>query len=147
MSNLNSKFTVLAGLPPNDRSAMLADIVPATGVTLTEGMIVILVNDSGDPTVDKLTSNHYDDFPPDDPWLVLEGTDQGDAAIAGKVTCIRIKSGVIWRVETSESFTVGDLCCAAAGLIHPLTGSKERAVGLIVGVNSTSGYVDVACAL
>lgn len=148
MSNLNSKFQVIAGLPPNDRSALLVDFKQkaAESPILTEGMIVKLDNESGVPVVTKLSSGLVSANPKDDPWLVIEGMDQGDASIADKVSCIRIKSGVIFQVATAESFTIGDLCRALAGVIKPLTGANEQAIGQIVGVNSADGTVTVATA-
>ena len=145
MSNLNSKFQVLAGLPPIDRSALLVDIKQKAGESpvLSEGMIVKIENEAGTPVVTKLTSAAVGAFPEGEPWLVIEGMDQGDAAVANKCTCIRIKSGVVWRVAAT-GLTIGALVRANGGAIAALTGAKEQAVGLIVGVNSTDSTVDVS---
>lgn len=146
MSNLNSLFYVHAGLEPHDRSALRTDIEPKSGETLTEGMIVTVEDQSGTAVVDVLTSSAKSTQPPDVAWLVVQGNDQGDGAVANKCTCLLIQSGVIWQVETSESFTIGDLCRADAGVIKPLTVADEKAVGLIIGVNATNGTVVVATA-
>ena len=147
MSNLNSLFNVLAGLPPHDRSALQKDILVKSGLayTLNEGLVVFVENATGDEVIDKATSNAVSGGqPPDVPWLVIQGNDQGDGAMAGKCTCLRLKTGVVFQVETSESFTIGDLCRADAGVIKPLTGANEQAVGQIIGVNSSAGTVVVA---
>jgi hypothetical protein len=147
MSNLNSQFNVLAGLPPHDRSALQKDIVFKSGLayTLAEGTIVTVEDASGEEVIDKMTSTAVSGGqPPDVAWLVIEGNDQSDGAMAGKCTCIRLKTGVVFQAETAESFTIGDLCQAIAGVIKPLTGANEQAIGQIIGVNSAAGTVVVA---
>lgn len=145
MSILNSKFQVLGGLPPYDNSALRKDIQPKSGVILTEGNIVDVENGSGIEVVDKMTSTAVSGGqPPNQPWLVIEGNDQSDGAIANKVTCVKLKTGVIFQVETAESFTIGDLCRSLAGVIKPLTGTNEQAIGQIIGVNTSAGTVVIA---
>jgi hypothetical protein len=146
MSNLSSLFQVLAGLEPHDRSALRKDIEPKTATTLYEGQIVAVENQAGVEVADVMTSSAKTTQPPDVAWLVIQGNDQSDGATAEKVTALLVSSGVAWRVETSESFTIGDLCRADAGVIKPLTGADEKAVGVIIGVNTTAGTVDVVTA-
>ena len=146
MSNLNSKFFVHAGLEPHDRSALRTDIEPKTATTLTEGTIVAIEDQSGTAVVDALSSTAKTTEPPDVAWLVIQGNDQGDGSIANKCTCLLISTGVIWQDETSESFTIGDLCQSDAGVLKPLTGTNEKAVGVITGVNSGDGTIVIASA-
>ena len=147
MSNLESKFNVFAGLRPNERSALQIDFEPKSGESpiLEEGMVVAVEDQSDVPVVSKLTSAAVSGGqPPDAAWLVIRGTDQCDAATANKVTCVRLGTGVIFQVETSESFTIGDLCMSDGGAIKPLTVAKEQSVGQIIGVDSANGTVVVA---
>ena len=144
MSILYSKFQVLAGLPPHDNSALRRDIQPKSAVTLTEGNIVDVENAAGTEVVDKMTSLATTNTPPDQPWLVIEGNDQGDGAIANKCTCLKLGTGLIFQIVTAESFTIGDLCRSLAGVLKPLTGANEQAVGQIIGVDSANGTVVVA---
>ncbi len=147
MSNLNSLFKVLAGLPPHDRSALQKDIKvkAALGYTLVEGNIVAVENAAGTEVIDKHTSAAVaGGQPPDVAWLVIQGNDQGDGAMSGTCTCLRLETGVVFQVETTESFTIGDLCRADAGVIKPLTGAKEQAIGQVIGVNSSANTVVVA---
>ncbi len=146
MSNLSSLFCVHAGLDPHDSSALRTDIEPKTATTLTEGQIVAIEDQSGTAVIDVLASSAKATQPPDVAWLVIQGNDQSDGSIANKCTCLLISTGVIWQDETSESFTIGDLCMSDAGVLKPLTGSNEKAVGLIIGVNATSGTIMVASA-
>lgn len=145
MSILFSKFQVLGGLPPYDNSALRKDIQPKSGVTLTEGDIVAVENAAGVEVVDKMSSTAVvGGQPPNQPWLVIEGNDQSDGAVANKATCIKLKTGVIFQVETAESFTIGDLCRSLAGVIKPLTGANEQAIGQIIGVNTSMNTIVVA---
>jgi hypothetical protein len=144
MSILYSKFQVLAGLPPHDNSALRRDIQPKSAVTLTEGNIVDVENAAGTEVIDLMTSLATTHTPPDQPWLVIEGNDQGDGAIANKCTCLQLRTGLIFQIATAESFTIGDLCRSLAGVLKPLTGSNEQAVGQIIGVDSANGTVVVA---
>lgn len=144
MSNLNSQFSVLAGLPPHDRSALQKSIKVKSGLayTLSEGLIVAVENEGGTEVIDKHTSAAVaGGQPPDVPWLVIEGNDQGDGAMAGKCTCLRIHTGMVFQIKTLESFAIGDLCRADAGVIKPLSGANEQAVGQVIGVNSSAGTV------
>lgn len=145
MSNLNSKFQEIAGLPPHARSALRKDIEPKSGVTLYEGNIVAIEDQSGTAVIDVHTSAAVSGGqPPDVPWVVIRGNDQTDAAASNTCTCVKMGTGVIVEVETSESFTIADLCRADAGVIKPLTGADEQAVGQVVGVNSSNGTVTIA---
>jgi len=145
MSILNSKFNILAGLPPHGRSALQKDIKVKAGLAaaLSEGLVVAVEDAAGTEVIDVHTSTAVAaGQPPDVPWLVRQGNDQGDGAMAGKCTCVLLKTGVIFQVETAEAFTIGDLCQADAGVIKPLTGAKEQSVGQIIGVGTDTVVVE-----
>ncbi len=147
MSNLESKFYVFAGLIPKERSALQVDIEPKSGESpvLEEGMVVAVEDQSGTAVVSKHTSTAVSGGqPPDAPWLVIRGSDQSDAATSNTVTCLRMGTGMVFQVETAESFTIGDLCRADGGAIKPLTVADEQAVGQIIGVDSANGTVVVS---
>lgn len=142
MSNLNSKFDVLAGLPPHGRSAMEGNFKQkaAESPIITEGMLVAVEDESGTPVVSKLTSAATTAVW-DYSWLCIQGMDQSDAAFVNKVTCLAIKSGLIFKVETAVSFTIGDLAYANAGVVAKVAGT-EQAIGQVIGVGD--GYVIIA---
>lgn len=144
MSNLNSQFDVLAGLPPHGRSAMENNFKQkaAESPVIVEGMIVAVENESGVPVVSKLTSAAVG-AAPDFPWLCIEGMDQSDAAFVDKVTVLSMKSGLIFKVETALTFSVGDLAYANAGVLTKVAGT-EQAVGQVIEAPSGAGYVIVA---
>lgn len=142
MSNLNSLFDVLAGLPPHGRSAMENNFKQkaAESPIIVEGMVVEVEDESGTPVVTKLTSDDVGNAP-DFPWLCIQGMDQSDAAFIDKVTVLSMKSGLIFKVATVVSFTVGDLAYANAGVIAKVAGT-EQAVGQVIQVGT--GYVVIA---
>jgi hypothetical protein len=116
--------------------------------TLVEGMIAAVEDESGVPVVDALTSataTPWSGAPaaPDYPWLILQGMDQSDAAFVDKVTCLAMQSGLVLKVETLVSFAVGDLVFADAGVLAKVAASQQ-AIGQVIEVNTSGGYVVVA---
>ena len=147
MSNLNTIFDVIAGRPPHDYSALEGNFAQKSGETpiLTEGMIVKVAAASHVPVVTKFTSQNVGDTITDDyPWLVIEGMDQSDAAIAKKVTCLLLKTGVIAKIPTSGSFAIGDLVYTNNG-VPTKVDAAQQAFGVVIEVNSTSNFIVVAC--
>lgn len=145
MSNLESLFNVVAGLPPQGQSAMDAVFKQkdAESPTLTEGMIAAVEDESDVPVLSALTSSAVSATTlPDVPWLIYQGMDQSDAAFTDKMAALKLNEGLIFKVATSESFTIGDLARADAGVVKPLTGAFERAIGQIIGKGD--GYVVIA---
>ena len=148
MSNLNSVFDVLAGLPPHGKSALEGNFKQkdAESPELTEGMVAEVVDESGVPVLTKLTSATVGaTTPPDYPWLIVQGADQSDAAFSGKLMALAMKSGLIFKVATAVSFAVGDLVYANAGVLAKVTGANEQAIGQVIEVNDTAGWIVVAC--
>lgn len=144
MSNLNSLFDVIAGLPPNGVSAMETNFPQKATptATLIEGMVCKVVNQSGDAVVDALTSGNQSDAP-DYPWLVIEGMDQSDSAFAKQVTVVAMKTGLIFKVATAGSFAVGDLVYANVGVLTKVA-ANQQPVGQVIEVSTAGGYIVVA---
>lgn len=148
MSQLNSIFNVLAGLPPHGKSALESNFKQKANESpiLVEGMIAKIANESGVPVLTKLTSaNIGATIVPDYPWLVIEGMDATDAATANKVTALALKSGVIFKVAHASpgSFAVGDLVYSNAGVLAKVN-AAQQAVGQVLEVDATAGYLVVA---
>jgi hypothetical protein len=146
MSQLNSVFNVLAGLSPHGKSALEANFKQKASESpiLVEGMIGKIANEAGVPVLTKLTSaNNGATTPPDYPWLIIEGADTTDAAVANKLTALALKSGVIWKVATGLTLAVGDLVYANSGVVAKVTGS-EQAIGLVIEVSSAGAWVIIA---
>lgn len=146
MSNLTSKFTVMAGRPPHGASAMEGNFpqkaVPTA--TLVEGMVAAVENASGAAVIDAMTSGAAA-ASPDYPWLVIQGMDQWDAAFVNNVTCLAMKTGLVFKVDSAIAVNVGDLVFANAGILTKLVVSSDKqAVGQVIEVNSTADYIVVA---
>lgn len=144
MSLLNSKFDIISGLPPVSYSALELNLPQSTNETqnLTAGNIVKIVNINGKPYFARHTSSNTSD-PPDYPFVVAVGLTASDGATAGKVTAFALKSGLIFKVETSESFNVGDLVYAQNGAVKAGLSGKQ-AIGQVIEVNTSGGWILVA---
>lgn len=146
MSNIESKFTVMAGRPPHGCSAMEGDFTQKTSptATLIEGMVAAVENASGDAVIDAMTSGAAAAVP-DYPWLVIQGMDQWDTQFVDNVTCLAMKTGLIFKVDSAISVAVGDLVYADAGVLTKLgAGDDKQAVGQVIEINSTAEYIVVA---
>jgi hypothetical protein len=164
MSNLASLFDVLAGLPPKGCSALEENFgqLSTQHTDITEGQVVAVESEGGVPVVDVMTSTvvqatNFALNVPDQPWLVVQGKDQSDVDITGKLLCLKMKSGIIFKVTTALTFTIGDLVQASSGVLAAVTSGTgniaapgvdyslaEQAVGVVLEMNATAGYVIVA---
>lgn len=163
MSNLNSVFDVQAGIPPNGFSALQYEFKQkaAESPTLTEGKIVKIENETGVAVATALTSARIQTGTlelnlPDVPWLVIQGADQGDAIMSGKMVCLQLKTGLIFKVTTALAWTIGDKVRASSGALAAVTSGvdvigggvsaakAEQAFGVVVDYSSSGGYVVVA---
>jgi len=146
MSNLNSQFTVMAGQNPKGRSAMENNFPEKATPTaaLFEGMVCAVEDEAGTAVVDAMTSGAAAAVP-DYPWLVIQGSDQWDAEFVDKVAVLAMKTGCVFKVDSAISVATGDLVYANAGVLTKLAvGNDKQAVGQVLEVNATSGYIVVA---
>jgi len=167
MSNLNSQFNVEAGIPPNGYSALQGEIpqLSTESPILTEGKIAKITVEAGGHlhgVFTALTSAKVQavDFAmnlPDYPYLIIQGADQSDAVMSGKLVALRLKTGVIFKAATLVAFTIGDLVRANAGALAAITAgvtnipapgvdvsNAEQAIGVVLEYNATTGYVTIA---
>lgn len=144
MALLNSKFDIVAGLPPHGASALELDLPQSSNETenLTAGNIVKIVNNNGKPYFARHTSSNTTD-PPDYPFVVAVGLTASDGAMAGKVTAFALKAGLIFKVETNESFNVGDQVFAQNGVVKAGLSGKQ-VIGQVIEVNTSGGWILVA---
>lgn len=105
MSNLNSSFDILRGWP--NGSALYYDFPEKAAVSpaIPEGSIVAVEPGSPatKPCVDRYTSAATASGNLDYPWLVIQGRDQFDGSYTGVLTCILLRTGVVFKVATSIS--------------------------------------------
>lgn len=160
MSSTTSLFDVVGGWP--NGSALSANFGQKAGLgtDLHEGEIVDIEDSgAGIPVVDRMTSSLQQATDasvvlPDQPWLVVQGLDQFDGEESGKVACVKLGTGVIFRVPKLLEHNVGDLVSSNNGeivsIIHAtaqigVTGvfySLDRqAIGQVIEVESDEGWV------
>ncbi len=160
MSSTTSLFDVVGGWP--NGSALSANFGQKAGLgtDLVEGEIVDIEDSgAGIPVVDRMTSSLQQATDasvvlPDQPWLVVQGMDQYDAEEPGMVACVKLGTGVIFKVPKVLKHNVGDLVSSNAGaivsIIHAtaqigVTGvfySLDRqAIGQVIEVESDEGWV------
>jgi hypothetical protein len=163
MSNLNSVFDIQAGIPPNGYSALQLEGVQKTGETpvLSEGHIVFIENTAGVGYFTKLTSARRQTAAlafnlPDVPWLIIQGMDQSDAVMSGKVVALKLNTGIIFKVASVIAFAVGDLVKATAGVLAAITpgvdnlaagvnsSRAEQSFGVVLEKNAAAGWAIVA---
>ena len=161
MSNLSSLFDVLRGWPQG--SALAAAFKQKAAVTpdITEGKVVAVEDESSVPVVDVVTSSNVQEATgpvnnPDHPWLVIQGADQSDAEMSGKLACLKLRTGLIFKVASALDHDVGDRLYSNAGVLtteaHATAqiaasgvyrSTDHQDVGKILEHNATDGYIVV----
>lgn len=145
MSNLNSAFDVLRGWP--NGSALSWDFTQKSGVAdIVEGTVVAIEDDgAGHAVVDRHQSALLTGNNPDHPWLVVQGADQYDSEFTGKLTCVKLRTGIVFKVVTALTPTVGDLLWAdASGVLTNVDpGSSIVPLGKVIEFVAADGYMIV----
>lgn len=148
MSNLSSTFDILRGWP--DGSALWYEFPQKAAVTpnITEGTIVAVEPGSpaNKPCVDRYTSVATASGNLDHPWLVIQGCDQYDGQFTGTLTCIKLRTGVIFQVATSISPVpaVESLLWANAGVLTATDpGAGALHLGKVIGRDPDNGLMIV----
>lgn len=146
MSNLESQFDIIKGWP--NSSALHYPFKEKDGVSpsnpIEEGEIVAVEDESDVAVVNRYTSAPTASANPDHLWLVLQGTDQSDGEFTSKLVCLKMRTGLIFKVATVQAFNAEDPVYANAGAITPTdpdTGSVP--IGKVLEVNPIAGYVVV----
>lgn len=141
MSNLSSQFDIIKGWPGG--SGLHYNFKQKAAVTpdIEEGTIVAVEDETNVPVVDVWTSAAGAGGNFDHPWIVIQGADQSDADFAQKLTCLKLRTGIIFQVVTAQSFVIGDSVYADAGVPKP-TGSGEP-FGRVIDLDPTNNTVTV----
>ena len=108
---------------------------------IVEGTVVAVEDESTVPVVDRHTSAAGAGGNFDHPWIVIQGDDQSDANFANTMTCLKLRTGIIFEAVTAESFAIGDPVYATAGVLKP-TGSGEP-FGRVIDLDPTNNTVTV----
>jgi len=146
MSNLTSLFDIRRGWP--NGCALSWDFPQKAGVTpaIIEGTVVAVEDDgAGNAVVDRHTSALLVGNNADHPWLVVQGTDQYDGEFTGRLTCVKLRTGLVFQVVTALTPAISDLLWADANGVFTTTdpGGGEYPVGKVLEYNATDGYMVV----
>lgn len=146
MSQLSTIFDILRGWP--DGSALSWDFVQDSGAAsdIEEGSVVSIVAGSSPTSVDRHTSAligpNSDQL--DHPWLVIRGKESSESQFTGKLTCLKLRTGIIFKVPTSETPQVGDLLWANNGELTKVDpGGNVPHIGKVLEYNSTENWMTV----
>lgn len=147
MSYLTSKFDVLRGLEGDEGSSALTwNFVQGSGVTpdISEGTIVSVVASSNPTSVDRHSSVLLTQSNLDHPWLVIRGKESSESQFVNKLTCAKLRTGIVFKVATVLTPTVGDLVWADAGVptnVDP--GSGKPHLGKVIAFDEDNGFMVV----
>lgn len=151
MSNLASKFDVLRGWP--NSSAVDESFPVDTGVTLIEGLVVVLDSSTGSLELPTSVAAQGAAAGPTKFRMVIQGNDQFDAAFVGKVVTLRGSFTVATDKFVSGSYTPGQLLTVSVavdanqGYLTARTGSNEQVVGEVEAYDSVNGVLTVSMAI
>ena len=143
MSNLNSLFDVVRGWP--NSSALQLSFKQKDLVTpdIEEGTVVAVEDESGVPVIDRHTSALDGSGNLDHPWLVMRGLDETDAETSEKLACVKLRTGVMFRVATSEEVLPNDLIYADAGVLTKTDPGSAPPLGRVVEYHPVEGWMVV----
>lgn len=146
MSQLSAIFDILRGWP--DGSALSWDFVQDSGASsdIEEGSVVAVVASSSPTSVDRHTSAligpNVDQL--DHPWLVIRGKESSESEFTGRLTCLKLRTGVVFKVPTTETPVVGDLLWADTGVLTNVDpGSNIPHVGKVMQFDAAGGWIIV----
>lgn len=147
MSNLNSNFDILRGWPNGCALWQEFKQKAAVSPNITEGTVVAI---EAGTIPGKAVAARYESVLPtsgnlDNPWLVIQGADPVAGNFTGTLTCIKLRTGVMFKVPTSKPMLVGDrLWADSNGVltnVDPADGVED--LGKVIQVDSTNGWVVV----
>ncbi len=150
MSDLSSIFDIVRGWHPSssEGSALAWDFLQDSGAAsdIEEGSVVAVVASSSPTSVDRHTSALVgpNTDQTDHAWLVVRGQESSESDFTGKLTCLKLRSGFVFKVPTLESPTIGDLLWADTGVLTNVDpGGSAPHLGKVLEFNSTDSYMVV----
>jgi hypothetical protein len=144
MSNLSSSFDPIRGWP--NGSALSRDFQQKAAVSdIVEGTVVAVENAAGVPVVDRWQSALLTGDNPDHPWVVVQGGDQYDGTFTGMLTCVKLRTGFVFKVATSLTPTVGALLWSDANGVFTDTdpGGGVFHLGKVIEFDASEGWMVV----
>ncbi len=150
MSDLSSIFDITRGWTPiaEEGCATAWDFLQDSGAgsDIEEGSVVSVVAASDPTSVDRWTSALIgpDSNQKDFPWLVVRGRESSESEFTGKLTCLRLRTGFMFKVPTVLTVVAGEPIWADTGVLTNVDpGGGEHPLGKVVQFNATEGYMVV----
>lgn len=143
MSNLSSIFDVKRGFPNGSGLHFNYKEKDAVTPVIPEGTVVAVEDESGVPVVDRHTSVLDSSGNLDHPWLVVRGKDETDAEETDKLACVKLRTGVLFRIATSDYPLPGDPVYANAGVVTLTQPASGPAFGYVTEYNPSAGWMEV----
>jgi hypothetical protein len=143
MANLSSIFDVVRGWPYSSALQYSFKQKDLVSPDIEEGTVVAVEDESGVAVVDRWTSAADASGNLDNPWLVMRGRDEEDAVFTDKLSCVKLRTGVMFRVATSETPLPGNLVYANAGVVTTVDPGTAPAFGVVVEFNEDEGWMVV----
>lgn len=145
MSHLTSRFDVIRGYPEQG-SALAWDFAQYSGASsdIEEGTVVSVVAATTPTAVNRHTSALLTGSNYDQPWIVVRGKESSEAIFGNKLTCVRLRTGVVFKVVTTETPAIGDLLWADTGVLTKVdpTGGVPH-LGKVIGFDEHTGLMTV----
>jgi len=144
MSSLTSIFDVVRGWPNSCALQYSFKQKAAVSPDIGEGTVVAIENEGSLPVVDRWTSDLRSTGNLDQPWIVMRGLDQTDAEYSEKLSCAKLRTGIMFKVACTESPIPGDSVYANDGaptLVQP--DGTAPALGTVVAYNEFEGWITV----
>ena len=148
MSDLASVFDVTRGGHP-DFSALIFEFLQDSGATsdIEEGTVVAVVASSSPTSVDRHTSALIgpDADQKDHPWLVIRGKESSESDWTGVLTCMKLRTGCIFKVPTLLTPAIGDLLWSDSNGVLTTTdpGGGVHHLGKVIFFNADEGWMVV----
>ena len=148
MSDLSSIFDILRGGQP-DLSALQWDFIQDSGAAsdIEEGTIVAVVAASDPTSVDRHQSALVgpDSDQRDHAWLVIRGRESAESEFTGVLTCLKMRTGIKYRVPTLLAPAIGDQVWADADgvLTNVDPGGGVHHLGKVLEYDATDGWIVV----
>lgn len=148
MSDLSSIFDIIRGGQP-DLNALQWDFQQDSGAAsdIDEGTIVAVVAASSPTSVDRHQSALIgpDADQRDHAWLVVRGKESSESDFSGVLTCLKMRTGIEFKVPTLLTPTIGDLLWADANGVLTTTdpGGGVHHLGKVREFDATDGWIVV----
>jgi len=144
MSDLSSIFDILQGWPDGSATEWLFVQDSGASSNIEEGTVVSVVAGSSPTSVDRHTSAwigpNSDNF--DHPWMVIRGKESWDSQESKKLSCLKMRTGLIAKLPVTTPPAIGSLLWASNGALTATDpGSNIPHVAKVIERNASEGWM------